>query len=116
MLNTKRLLRASIVTIALFVTGGNATAGWECYQSMAITEEVSAQSQQVDTGSSMYTIDGHLKSTQRGNRSNTNSRDVSAGNSNYNNNSNSSYSRESVIHYFTICEDNGRIVSIIEHK
>ena len=105
----------TVLIIALALST-HAMAAWECYQSMTVTEEVVAQSQQSDSGSSMYTSDGYLKSSSRKNRSSTNSGYVSIGNCSYNNNSNSSYNKNSVIHYFTICEDNGRIVSIIEHK
>jgi len=97
-----KTFKIAILSTAILATlVGTAAARWECHQEMMVTQEVTAQSQQEDTGSSMYTSDGYLKS--------------SIGNSNYSNNGNSNYRSSAVIHYFTVCEDNGRVVSIIEH-
>lgn len=107
-----KTFKIAILSTAILATlVGTAAARWECHQEMMVTQEVTAQSQQEDTGSSMYTSDGYLKSSKRG----ANSRQIRIGNSNYSNNGNSNYRSSAVIHYFTVCEDNGRVVSIIEH-
>lgn len=107
MKNIKRLIVAAVL-----LTAGNAAAGWECYQQTRTTTEVIMQAENTDSGSSMYTSDGRLKSNREGSHGSYRSN----GNSSYSNSGNSSYKKVEVIHYFTVCEDNGRIVSIIEHK
>lgn len=95
----------------------SAYAGWECYQKMVMTEEVTMQASSNDTGSSMYTSDGYLKSSRQSNgRARIDGRAVTIGNSNYQSGSNTNYQRISVPHYYTVCEDNGRVVSVIEHN
>jgi P pilus assembly chaperone PapD len=95
-----------LAALLLFIASSKAHAGWECYQKMVITHEVSAQSSSASQSSesSMYTSDGHIK------------REDSSSTSNSIANANSTYRSTSVPHYFTICEENGRIVSIIEHN
>jgi preprotein translocase subunit SecF len=92
--------------LVLFMMTGKAHAGWECYQQMVMTQEVSAQSasSSQSSGSSMYTSDGRLRKASASDTYNST------------NNSNSTYHNTSVPHYFTICEESGRIVSIIEHN
>ena len=104
-------LKVVIATVAMILSAGHAVAGWECYQTMQTTTEVVANSQTEDNGSSMYTSDGYLKSNRKGV-----DRRISVGNSSYNASSSNSYVKRDVIRYFRVCEDNGRIVSIIEHK
>jgi hypothetical protein len=95
-----------LAALVLFVMSNKAHAGWECYQKMVITHEVSAQSSSAyqSSGSSMYTSDGHIRVAV----ANSTSGSIA--------NSNSTYQTTSVPHYFTICEENSRIVSIIEHN
>ncbi|MFH0904922.1 MAG: hypothetical protein V1854_07050 [Methanobacteriota archaeon] len=69
-----------------------------------MTEEVTMQAQASNEGSSMYTSDGYLKSSRHNNKARTDSGAVAT------------YQRVSVPHYYTVCEDNGRVVSIIEHN
>jgi len=110
-------LRVIIAIIAITLLAGNANAGWVCYQKMVMTEEVTMQASSNDTGSSMYTSDGYLKSSRQSNgRARIDGRAVTIGNSNYQSGSNTNYQRISVPHYYTVCEDNGRVVSVIEHN
>ncbi len=102
--------------LMLFIASKKAHAGWECYQQMVITQEVSEyqSSVQSSSGSSMYTSDGYLRTSNHNTKSNWRSGD--SGTSYAISNSNSTYRSTAVPHYFTICEQNGKIVSIIEHN
>ena len=105
-----------LAVLVLFVMSSKAHAGWECYQKMVMLEEVSSQSssESQSSGSSMYTSDGYLRTS--GSHTKSNRRSAYSNTSYANSNSNSAYHSTSIPHYFTICEENGRMVSIIEHN
>lgn len=95
------LLLYVVVVTMLFLLSQAHASGWECYQQMMMIDDVTAQSVKSSNGSSMYNSDGTLRQ---------------AGVSNYESNASSNYHKTATPHYFTICEENGMIKSIIEHN
>ena len=96
------------VMLALFVSlvflTGNSYAAWECYQKMVITEETvgNANANTNSNASSMYTTDGHLRTG------------IGVATYQMQSSRDFKYRKHEIIRYFTICEENGKIVSIIE--
>lgn len=108
----------------LFLLSQAHASGWECYQQMMMIDDVTAQSVKSSNGSSMYNSDGNIKTSgyahTRGNVGssmyNSDGTLRQAGVSNYESNASSNYHKTATPHYFTICEENGRMISIIEHN